>query len=355
LLLIQFLGCSVKEFLELPEDLNFFGEGPWPCLNPAANHFKQLVIPGHKLSSRARDNRPVARFKCECGFAYARSGPDSSEKDIFRIGRMISFGRTWENKLKELWNSDSKLNLSQIGRQLGVDPLTVRRHATRLKLSFSTAVRRKEVNSRFKLKCDAGAGKRKIRMDRKAFRTKWLFAMNQNNEITMSALRKTLPKLYSWLIQNDSDWLQRNKPKPTSHKIVARVVDWKSRDSRFAALVKETAGRIRFARGRPMRITRTAIGRDLGLVSLFQKHLRKIPLTSRMLESVVENWEEFAVRRIWWAADCYLRENVLPPQWQLVLRANVYRDRETLGIKHAIQSALKTLDAQLSLQRLATA
>lgn len=74
-----------------------------------------------------------------------------------------------------------------------------------------------------------------------------------------------------------------------------------------------------------------------------------------MLESVVENWEEFAVHRIWWAADCYLRENALPPQWQLVLRANVYRNRETLGIKRAIQLALKMLDAQLSLTRLATA
>jgi hypothetical protein len=355
LLLIHFLGCSVKEFLELPKDLNFFGEGPWPCLNPAAKHFRQLVIPGHKLSSRARDNRPVARFTCKCGFAYARSGPDSSQSDMFRIGRMISFGRTWENKLEELWNSDSQFNLSQIGRRLGVEPLTVRRHATRLKLSFSTAGRRMELNSRSKLKCAAGAGKRKIRMDRKAFRTKWLFAINQNNEITMSALRKTLPKAYSWRTRNDSDWLQRNKPKPTPHKTVASVVDWKSRDSRFAVLVKESADQIRFARGRPVRITKTVIGRDLGLVSLFQQHQRKIPFTSRMLESVVENWEEFAIRRIWWAADCYLREHVLPQQWQLVLRANVYRNRETLGIKRAIQSALKMLGAQLSLPRLATA
>jgi hypothetical protein len=74
-----------------------------------------------------------------------------------------------------------------------------------------------------------------------------------------------------------------------------------------------------------------------------------------MLESVVENWEEFAIRRIWWAADCYLRAQVLPHQWHLVLRANVYRSRETLGIKRAIQSALKMLDAELSLANLATA
>jgi hypothetical protein len=96
LLLTQFLGHTVEEFFHLPTELHLFGEGPWPCLNPAAEHFRELVIAEYKLSSRLRGNCPTATFSCRCGFAYSRSGPDSSAEDKFRVGRMISFGQVWE-------------------------------------------------------------------------------------------------------------------------------------------------------------------------------------------------------------------------------------------------------------------
>jgi hypothetical protein len=133
LLLIQFLGLTAEGFFQLPTELSPFGEGPWPCLNPAAEHFREPVISEYKLSSRLRDGRPTANFCCKCGFAYARSGPDSLSKDKFRIGRIVSFGPVWEAKLKQLWK-DSSLSLSEVGRRLRVDTLTLRRHAARLNL-----------------------------------------------------------------------------------------------------------------------------------------------------------------------------------------------------------------------------
>ena len=133
LLLIQFLGYTVEEFFRLSHEPNLFGEGPWPCLNAAAKHYRKLVIREYRLSSRSKGNCPVAIFSCECGFAYARSGPDSSAEDKFRIGRIILFGPIWEAELKRLWE-DSSNSLSNIGRRLSVDPLTARRHATRLQL-----------------------------------------------------------------------------------------------------------------------------------------------------------------------------------------------------------------------------
>jgi Tn7-like transposition protein D/TniQ len=353
LLMMKFLGSTAEDFFQLPEELNFFGESPWPCLNPAADHYKQQVIAECCPGNRLRNNKPVGIFSCECGFSYARTGPDLLSEDRLRISKMISFGPIWEAKLKELWKN-SALSLSEVGRRLDVDPLTVRRHATRLNLFFSTNGRRtKSLSSCAQLKNEDRA--KKMRRTRKSFRAKWLSVMKQKSKITLKSLRKALPKIYAWLLQNDSKWLKRNCPKSVKHKKVNSSVDWKSRDAQHAVLVKQSAARIRSAPGRPVRITRTAIGRDLGVVSLFQKHLRKMPLTCRMLVSSVESSEGFSIRRIWWAADRYLEEGVCPQRWQLILRANVYMHREALGVRDAIQAAMKKLDSEGVLPGAATA
>lgn len=351
LLLMQFLGCTVKEFFQLPGEMDFFGKGPWPCLNPAANHFKEPIIQKQTSAPRLRDNHPIARFTCECGFAYARSGPDTTSEDKFRIGKMISFGPVWEVKLKELWK-DSSLSLSEIGQRLGVDPLTVRRHAAQMKLPFSRSEgRSKPFKHATRLKSGIATGEKKLH----TCRSKWLSVMKQKSKITLKSLRKALPKVYAWLLQNDSEWLKRNCPKSLKHKKVNSSVDWKSRDAQHAVLVKQSAARIGNAPGRPVRITKTAIGRDLGVISLFQKHLCKMPLTCQMLVSTVESSEGFAIRRIWWAADRYLEEGVCPQRWQLIRRANVYRHREAHGVRDAIQAAMKKPDSEGLLLGAATA
>ena len=73
-----------------------------------------------------------------------------------------------------------------------------------------------------------------------------------------------------------------------------------------------------------------------------------MPLTARVLASVVETREQYAVRRVWWAADLYCQEDVLPRVWQLVMRANVYILREALAVKCAIEEAMNMLRSQLS-------
>jgi len=136
LLLIQFLGRTAEEFFQLADTSRPCGEGPWPCLNPAAAHYRQPVILKCQLGDRLRYGRPTGKFSCDCGFAYVRTGPHFASEDRFRVGRIISFGQAWETELKQLWR-DSSLSISEIGRRLGVDPLTVRRHAARMELSPS--------------------------------------------------------------------------------------------------------------------------------------------------------------------------------------------------------------------------
>jgi hypothetical protein len=353
LLLLQFLKCTAKDFFRLPQELKFFGEGPWPCLNPAAGHFRRSVVQRCILSKRCRDNRPIGNFHCDCGFAYARSGPDSSSADKFRIGRIISLGPIWEAKLKELWK-DAELSLSEIGRQLRVDPLTIRRHATQLDLPFSVRSRNvKGLRPSGKLKNKDKV--RRMQLKRKSFRLRWRTAMKRERKSMMKTLRKRLPKVYAWLMQNDLEWMIKNRPKRWKNKRANISVDWKKRDSHYAGLVKQSTARIRNAPGRPERITRTAIGRDLGCVSLFQKYLHKLPISQKTLASSVETLEDFSIRRVWRAADYYRQEGTFPLPWQLRLRANVYRHEGAKKIRDAVEAAMKTLSIELSLENTATA
>jgi hypothetical protein len=349
LLLIQFLGRTVEEFFQLPEESSPFGEGPWPCLNPAAVHYRQPVILKCRLGDRLRYGKPTGKFSCDCGFAYVRTGPDSSPEDKFRVGRIISFGQVWEAKLKHLWQ-DASLSISEIARRLGVDPLTVRRHGAHLELLLSRPNKRLKTlthATQLKGKAVSVAWEKK----RRGCRSKWLSAMKQGREITLKALRLKLPREYAWLLQHDAEWLDGNKPQPRRRNLPTTSVDWKRRDAEYAAAVKAAACRLKEAPGRPVRVTRTAIGRDLGAITLLRQKLHRMPLTARILSRVLETQEQYAVRRVWWVAELYGRENVLPREWQLVTRANVYSLREVQAVKYAIEGAMNMLKSELSRSR----
>jgi hypothetical protein len=295
--------------------------------------------------SRLRSGKCVGKFICECGFAYARTGPDSSLEDRFRAGRIISLGQTWEAKLIELWN-ESSLSLSEVSRQLGVDPLTVRRHAARLKLPLSCSGRRtKSLKQTAQLKGSAtsAAWEKKLGI----CRSKWLSVKRRSPKITLKSLRQNLPREYAWLQQNDAEWLEDHKPPPQTPSPSTNSVDWKRRDAEYAVAAKIAASRFMEASGRPVQVTKTAIGRAIGAITLLQQKLHRMPLTAQVLASVVETREQYAVRRVWWATALYCQEDVLPRHSQLIMRANVYSLRDNSAVKCAVDEAIKMLESKL--------
>jgi hypothetical protein len=258
---------------------------------------------------------------------------------------MISFGQVWESKLKGLWE-DTSLSLSEVGRRLGVDPLTVRRHAARLRLPSSRPYRKAKV-----LGHAAQLKGTRVSMaqaeKRYTSRTRWLSTMRQSSRSTLKALRRKNPREYAWLLQNDPEWLKRHSPHSGRRARFTSGVDWKKRDAEYAVAVRAAATRLKNNPGRPVQMTKTAIGRATGAITLLQQKLHKMPLTAQVLASVVEPREQYAVRRVWWAADLYSKEGV-PREWQLVMRANVYTLRETSSVKCAIEDAMRMLELGLS-------
>ena len=81
---------EVRDFLDFSRQCSLpmapakpFGEGPYPCLNPVADHQGQPTIASAEMSS-AMDRRKKIRavFGCpRCGYTYLRYGPDKTVDD----------------------------------------------------------------------------------------------------------------------------------------------------------------------------------------------------------------------------------------------------------------------------------
>jgi hypothetical protein len=258
LLTINFLGEKAQDFWGTPTNLDLFGKSPWICLNPAAEHYRKKVITDFKFGNRIRKGQPIGIFKCKCGFEYARSGPDYHQDDKFRIDKIINFGSVWESELVRLWDETNK-TITEISRCLNVDPLTVRRYATKFNLSFDRIGKQyQEITEKDKLKSKPPTLKRK---------------------------------------------LKSVKSKQGRQFRFARYIDWESRDDKLSVLIEETAARIRTSTERPRAVTKTAIGKEADCLALLLKKLHKLPKTAQKLDSVVDTDLTFAIRRINWVAN----------------------------------------------------
>lgn len=100
LLLLYFFDQDIDSFLEIKEDDGPFGRGPWPCLNKAAKHYKDLVI--SEVEINTRDKVLIGKFSCSCGFEYTRVGPDKSEDDKWSKSRITAYGKVWGEKFEKL-------------------------------------------------------------------------------------------------------------------------------------------------------------------------------------------------------------------------------------------------------------
>ncbi len=125
LLLINFLEDDIEKFFkDINKQFNPFGKEPWLCLNSAADHYKQNVVTDLKITEDYKIKVPVGTFTCRCGFVYSRKGPDKTEQDKCKIGRIKSFGAVWENKLKVCLKKE-KYGLRELASIMKCDPKTV--------------------------------------------------------------------------------------------------------------------------------------------------------------------------------------------------------------------------------------
>jgi len=356
LLFIHFLGCSARDFFLLPaEKRQPFGAPPWPCLNSASEHYRELrieecTIKDVHLSTedlqRNSPRRPVGEFACDCGFVYRRIGPDTSEEDRYKKNWTAELGAVWESKLQDLRRHGGVYTTEALARRLNVNTNTLRRHEQRIR-----SCPRQENDGSETIASPPLHPREQARLKqqekRELYREQWLNALEENPQIDLPTLKAKLSTAYNWLCRNDNSWLSARTPRRPRNPNKFKA-DWEARDIELSAAVRSSAARLMNAQGRPVRVSATAIGIDTRRPCLVLSNDARLPLTNQALKEVAESREAWAIRRIQWVVDCYSREGVCATQADVLTRANVWPKFRTLpNILAAAEEGVRSLHAFL--------
>lgn len=340
-----------------------FGTGPWPCLNPVSDHFQEEVVTICEITStQLHPRRPRGTFRCKCGFTYSRTGPDRVHADRYKIDRYVSFGDLWENELREaLARRDEYL---VICRRLRISPNTMLRQMIRLgirgargrtvKIRHSTPPLKKTDPKRTpcpRLLQDRRRIPPKIwAQRRRRNRRKLLRFLKANPDFSRNQVRAGCTSSYAWLYTRDRAWLEEHLPAPWRFKPKRLYSIWSEKDGVLAAAVQLEAEKIRARPGRPLIISATSIARALEIVNVWTKRPEVLPLTCEALTKFGETRDQFAVRRIEWAAAEFKKQGLSVGLWRIALHAGLSgRTIKKPAVKAALDKVVESLKAQVDL------
>lgn len=295
LLMLYFLEQDVEDFINLNADEGPFGNGPFPCLNRAASHFNKLVIPTVEVTRDYNTNAPIGTFSCSCGFIYARKGPDQTSEDRLRIGRVKQFGLVWQEKLEQL--SNERLSIRAIARELSVDSKTVKRY-----LSEDVEISKREVTDNQELVAQ--------------YKKDIVSLVKQFPQLSRTAIRSKCEKQYIYLYRHDKDWLMDRLPSKQKKQEPSTIVDWSRRDQEYTAMITKLYKEL-LGIEKPVRITKSLIGKRIGILANLERHLDKLPKTDRLLLDIIESVQQFQIRRCCKVIDKMLLQDGHVLLWKL--------------------------------------
>ena len=268
ILLIHFLGMTLDDFFSCNPVYSPFGRAPWPCLNNAAEHYREQVVTNCTIGQNCETKAPTGTFSCDCGFVYSRSGPDRCRDDKYEFSRVISRGHVWEKKLLQLIETEGK-SLRAAARHLHVDTNTVIKHLRRLQ---SCVVVSKPENDS-KTTADL-------------LKEEWLQLIADYPDLSRKQLRLSKPALYSKLYRSDRAWLLKNPELDRPERKPYDRIDWVVRDHQLAEATRKALNSLNQQQELSHSITISKIGKMVGELALFQRHLEKLPETKSVLMAI---------------------------------------------------------------------
>lgn len=322
LLFANFLNISIEDLFYHKSEYKPFGEGHWPCLNPAAEHYKALLVQDLQIKYGNDSKSPLGIFNCSCGFSYMRNGPDTSESDKYKITKIIAFGPVWETRLKQL--VEKRLSLRETARLLQADPATVKKYAQ--KLGVQTYWQERSQIKEISINNNHIRGIEVI--SPQEYRQRWLDLLYLYPEMSKTELRRINAALYTWLYRNDKEWLNRNSPQLRTTVNINSRVDWAQRDDEIFNKVKEAVTAMLAMNRKPQRITISSIGSIIGLRPILEKHLDKLPETKTYLEEHTESIRDYQIRRIHWSIQELQKEGQELQLWRIYRLAGIRQEYE---------------------------
>lgn len=297
-LFIDFSGYSLEEFLQLPTKIEPFGSGPFPCLNPVADHFKKPVIDEVVIKTKQKsETEVVGTFYCQCGFVYSKYWQKGIKVSKFEHNRIIDYGTVWDNALIEMFEATGgDPDIEELGKKLGVVPRTLTRQIARLQLTdkYDSLMPKKLGKARMSFE--------DIEAKRVSYRNIWLQKRKENPDCSRSDLRKSIEPVFSWLYKHDPLWLSENFPEKKKGIFTHQYVDWIERDREASSKIASLAAELKALPGKPIFVSQSMLIKKLKLSNLI-KRPDKIPLTIRELKTYGETYEEYTFRRIEWGIE----------------------------------------------------
>lgn len=274
LLMIYFLDQDIESLLATVPDQGPFGTGPWPCLNKFAEHFEQDVV-NKLVIQRSRENKgPIGEFSCSCGFVYTMGAPGKKANDQKRIRSIKDYGESWRAQLKELYRSG--LSIHKIAKQLEVYPNVIKHQLKDSEKSKDGVIAYKEESI-------------------KRCRIEMLKGMEKYPDYSRTELLGRFKEIYQFLLRNDNEWFNSNLPKKDTKRVLPKKVDWNLRDSEYLEKIKVLYEEL-LELDKPIRITRTDIGRRLNILANIERRGMKMPHTNQFLNEITESVQDFQIR-----------------------------------------------------------
>lgn len=278
LVFIRFIFGSVDKFLLFNElEYRPFGEGPWPCLNPVASHYKKEVITDIELSKRSTAIAPLGIFKCSCGYAYTRLGPDKNVNDRYKKRMVKSYGDIWMKALKK--NLEKQIfNISDLKRIMECDSKTIGKYAKELDVFHL-------LNSKMKTEPIRQNNMPKYNKELEdIYKLDIKIFIEDNPNANRNEIKQNLSKQCAWMMRYRKDWFNSVMPKPIDNKIDRRkkisYADWEQRDIELSEKLCSIINEIE-ADKNGINIT---LGFLCGQVEFpIYKHLDKLPKTKLIL------------------------------------------------------------------------
>ncbi|MEC1305426.1 TnsD family Tn7-like transposition protein [Lysinibacillus capsici] len=292
LFLLHFLRQDIDSLKIFATDPGAFGTSPFPCLNKAASHYRQLIIQDVDVTRDFKTKNMIGTFTCSCGFIYARK----HTTPIFKIGRIKAFGEVWLRKLNELANEN--LSIRAMARELGVDSKTIKRNL--------------EGNFESKQHEDSKTDDAQLAQ----YKQDLLEGMKKFPSLSRTQLRGKFQKQYMYVYRHGNAWIAENLPIIQQKQKPTKSVDWAKRDQQYVKQIKSLHHQL-LIEEKPIRITRSIIGKRLAILANLERHLDKLPLTLQLLQEIAESVQDFQLRRCYKLIDEFLENNEPIFLWQV--------------------------------------
>lgn len=179
--------------------------------------------------------------------------------------------------------------------------------------------------------------------DVKTQRSAWLKLRRELPEVSLKAIRQSQEgaRLYIWLYRHDKVWLNLNKPDRLVNYVNSRV-DWSVRDRDLVKSLMKIMLENEFNLDGPRR-SMSWYANQLGIKSMVEKHLSKLPKIDLFFTKYAESIDEYQCRRLARVlADLVLKNEQLIPICEVERYAGLSERRKREAARHIISTDIKT-------------